>query len=167
MKDKIEALLASHDVMFSFVFVPWSKYECDRKQPYGLAWDVTLTQGRRTYTTRFSRGAAHLLSWPKGRFSGRMSLDEDAECRRESETGRHGKHPVATPSVVDVLACLASDASAIDHATFDEWANEYGYDPDSRKAEATYKACLACGLALRNMLGEAGLVELREIVREW
>jgi hypothetical protein len=68
---------------------------------------------------------------------------------------------------VDVLACLASDASALDCASFEEWAADLGYDTDSRKAETVYRACVACGLALRSMFGDAGLAELREITKEW
>ena len=46
------------------------------------------------------------------------------------------------PTVADVLDCLASDAATVeDGPTFAEWADELGYDPDSRKAEATYNAC--------------------------
>lgn len=46
------------------------------------------------------------------------------------------------PAIVDVLSCLASDASFVENCdTFEDFANELGYDPDSRKAEATYKAC--------------------------
>lgn len=45
------------------------------------------------------------------------------------------------PTGEDVLDCLASDASTYDNAQgFEDWANEYGYDTDSRKAEKIFKA---------------------------
>ena len=45
------------------------------------------------------------------------------------------------PSAADVLDCLASDAAGYESAgSFEDWASEYGYDTDSRKAERTYKA---------------------------
>jgi hypothetical protein len=42
------------------------------------------------------------------------------------------------PSAAEVLGCVARDAEA-QSMTFDEWAGEYGYDTDSRKAEDTYR----------------------------
>lgn len=45
------------------------------------------------------------------------------------------------PTALDVLACLLNDAEGYDNATdFEDWANGYGYDTDSRKAEAIYNA---------------------------
>jgi hypothetical protein len=45
------------------------------------------------------------------------------------------------PTVAEVLDCLASDASSFENSDgFEGWANEFGYDTDSRKAERTYKA---------------------------
>ena len=47
------------------------------------------------------------------------------------------------PTVVDVLQCLASDASTIEYTDgFEDWAHDLGYDPDSRKAERSYHQCL-------------------------
>jgi hypothetical protein len=45
------------------------------------------------------------------------------------------------PTAADVLECLLSDASGIENARgdFEEWASEYGYDTDSRKAYAYYQ----------------------------
>lgn len=45
------------------------------------------------------------------------------------------------PEIADVLDALASDSSGLDNArSFEEWASEYGYDVDSRKAERIYNA---------------------------
>lgn len=46
------------------------------------------------------------------------------------------------PSAADVLECLISDAIGYRNAaSFEDWASDYGYDPDSRAAEKTYRAC--------------------------
>lgn len=51
-----------------------------------------------------------------------------------------GKGWKEDPTAADVLSSLISDAETVEHATtFEEWANELGYDIDSRKAEQTYK----------------------------
>lgn len=65
-------------------------------------------------------------------------------------------HKGAEPKAADVLDCLASDASSIENANgFEDWAADFGYDTDSRKAEKTYKACEHIAKRLRNFLGEA------------
>lgn len=71
------------------------------------------------------------------------------------------------PVFADVLACLALDASVLDSGGFEEWASEYGCDTDSRKAEATYRACLEVALKLRAALGEGGLQALREAAADY
>lgn len=57
------------------------------------------------------------------------------------------------PTAADVLSCLISDSSALDAGSFEEWAREYGYSEDSRKAERTYRACLKIGADVRTLLG--------------
>lgn len=49
------------------------------------------------------------------------------------------KRPKA-PNACEVLYCLISNAQAID-LCFEDWADELGFDPDSRSAERTYQAC--------------------------
>lgn len=58
------------------------------------------------------------------------------------------------PTAEDVLDCLASDASGVENArNFEEWASEYGYDTDSRKAERTYNIVREQAKQLRGFLG--------------
>lgn len=71
--------------------------------------------------------------------------------------GHNGKAPEAA----DVLDCMASDSAGIDNnQTFEDWAGEYGYDPDSRKAEKTYRACLEQAEKLKTFLGADAFDEL-------
>ena len=59
------------------------------------------------------------------------------------------------PTLADVLDCLASDASGVDNArSFEDWASEYGYDTDSRKAERTYHICEKQAQDLKALLGQ-------------
>jgi hypothetical protein len=58
------------------------------------------------------------------------------------------------PSTADVLDCLACDCAGYENANgFEEWADEYGYDTDSREAEATYNAIRAQVIELDTLLG--------------
>jgi hypothetical protein len=46
---------------------------------------------------------------------------------------------------------MCSDATGADQP-FEDWAADYGYDADSRKAEATYRAVVAQTKQLRALL---------------
>lgn len=64
-------------------------------------------------------------------------------------SGHHGK----VPGLADVLDCLASDAATIDNAqSFEDWAAGLGLNEDSRKAEATFKACEEQAAQLKDLL---------------
>ena len=59
------------------------------------------------------------------------------------------------PTLAEVLDCLASDASGVDNAqSFEDWASEYGYNTDSRKAERTYNICVQQARELKALLGQ-------------
>ena len=60
------------------------------------------------------------------------------------------------PTAEDVLNALVSDASGFENSvSFEDWAADYGYNTDSRKAEAIYKAVERSTKKLRNFLPDA------------
>lgn len=59
------------------------------------------------------------------------------------------------PSAADVLACIVRDAQIGENDTFEEFCNEMCMDSDSRKAEETYKACVALAPRVHRFLGES------------
>lgn len=64
-------------------------------------------------------------------------------------------HNGAQPTVEEVLDCMASDAQGFEEVqTFEEWADNYGYDSDSRKAKATFDNIERQSAELRSFLGE-------------
>jgi hypothetical protein len=66
--------------------------------------------------------------------------------------GHHG----AEPTAYDVLSAVLSDAAGVVNARgdFGEWADEYGFDADSRKAERAYDATVRQTEELRAFLGD-------------
>lgn len=77
--------------------------------------------------------------------------------------GHHG----AEPTAAEVLSCLADDAAGFENArSFEEWAEEYGYDTDSRKAERIYKACERIDAKLHAWLGNQAQVLLWDVERD-
>lgn len=56
------------------------------------------------------------------------------------------------PDAEGCLDCLLSDAQSGEQ-DFEEFCSEFGYDTDSRSAEATWKACKKTATAMRRLLG--------------
>ena len=56
------------------------------------------------------------------------------------------------PTATDVINSLVLDSSALDE-TFEEWAGDFGYDTDSRKAEKMYRSCIDYAIRLKRLLG--------------
>ena len=60
-----------------------------------------------------------------------------------------------SPTASDVLSSLIMDAVGFANArNFEDWASEYGYDTDSRKAFATFELIDNLTDQLRDLLGE-------------
>ncbi len=62
-----------------------------------------------------------------------------------------GSAHTANPTAYDVLTSLQLDAGALGQG-FEDWAGDYGYDVDSRKAERTYRACVRSARKLRRFM---------------
>lgn len=78
-------------------------------------------------------------------------------CQRRQLTVFFSMGPALSrePTTRDVLECLLSDAAGFENAqSFNDWADNYGYDVDSRRAERTYRVIERQAEGLRRLLGE-------------
>jgi hypothetical protein len=67
---------------------------------------------------------------------------------------RQGIGIQTNPTAEDVMESLLSDAAGFDNArSFEDWAAEYGYDTDSRKAEKIYRSVETQTIKLARFLG--------------
>jgi len=73
--------------------------------------------------------------------------------RRYSFDFWQGVGIASDPTAQVCLECLLSDAQAGEQS-FEEFCGEFGYDPDSRKAEATWKAWRKTAAGMRRLLGD-------------
>ena len=113
-----------------------------------------------------------------------LSQYRDKICAAECESGfpmeidpwgrgtkntfkRKPKVPAIMPDPDDVLYSLVMDSDVLYYGTFEDWASDFGYDTDSRKAESTYRACLEIALKLRVAIGEDELERLREALQDY
>lgn len=173
--ETIERTAADMGLTMRAKFVPWSQSRHAGEKSPSLNWKVTIRKdGRDILTTDYMAGSAHCPSYEQGNSNANRAAAIKAECEKGFKHNIDGFNPRPAlgrkpilPDLADVLASLCMDAAAIDCATFEEWARESGYDTDSRKAEAIYRACLEIGLKLRNRLGEAGLTKLWQACRDY
>lgn len=169
---KIQAAMDKLDLSVRAVFVPFSRSRNAKPgaklNDMSLNWECTiLHNGYPVIATAYSAGIAHCPSYRQGR----ATIDMDTAVRAECEDGRsrslgHIGKPIK-PGDVDVMWSLCQDASVLDAGGFEEWASDYGYDTDSRKAEAIYRACLEIALKLRTAIGDDGLALLREAGQDY
>lgn len=70
------------------------------------------------------------------------STGEKADGIRPSFTiyFSQGSAHTKAPTVSDVIGAVSMDIQGAADRGFEEWAREYGYDTDSRKAERTFQA---------------------------
>lgn len=83
--------------------------------------------------------------------------------RKDLDSGRYrsmrtyfsmGSGHVGEPDCADVLNCAAMEAASYDdHGRFEEWAAEFGLNPDSRRAEQAWKAIGVASERLARFLG--------------
>lgn len=132
-------------------------------------WSVTLKRGGETMVVPFSMGSAHRTwrrNWqairdPQGRkiLHDRYGTQPKGGAPVPMMLG--GLHPdllpltePVPPDAAGVLDCLASDCASVENVrSFEEWAEEFGYDTDSRRALETYRACERLNAALARFLG--------------
>lgn len=168
--EKIQAAMDAQGLTVESVFVPFSQSRNAGNKDLSLNWRVTLKRnGREVVTTDYTAGAGHCPAYKLSmkEAGGRNSIMRHEMLRHECETGRVYRRygpgvAKIEPDAVSVVWSLTRDADVLDAGGFEEWASEYGYDADSRKAEKIYRDCLDLALKLRAGLGDEGLRALRE-----
>jgi hypothetical protein len=177
-KQKLAAAMAELGLTITAEFVPWSKSRNAKPDAKigerSLNWHVTLKRGDRdVLNTDYFAGIGHCPSYKHGKHDHDIARCVIYECEhgvkawlsRNTDTvsSASPRKPIL-PDATDIMYGLISNSSALDHADFESWASDFGYDTDSRSAERTYLACLKSALALRAAVGESGLAALTAAV---
>jgi hypothetical protein len=174
-ESQIDAFLLTLGIHYAAQFVPFSMSRNAKSAPklsdLTLNWRVSLSKASAVLTTDYQAGIGHI---PGYSVLQRQTVDSVDAVRRTCESGKHYQagrtyafKDLDPPALRDVLYCLIQDASAIDCPRFEDWAADYGFDTDSRKGEAAYRACLETGLSLRSLIGDAAITTLRGLFQDY
>jgi hypothetical protein len=181
-KNEIEALIESMGIEYKALFVPFSQSRNSKEKNLSINWLITLSKDNQMWTTDYMQGIAHLPNYsPRSR----NNADYQIFLRQCVETGKCAESnkfpedyrslilskripaPKLTDILIDIMYIFVMDATAINCRSFEEWAEIYGYNKDSRKAEQTYNACRESGLKLRAMIGNDNLEKLRNAYQDY
>ena len=181
---KLETLAQDLGVDYTATYVPFSQsrnYKPGVEKGVGfksvdlsLNWKVKIVRMSSEIVIDYMQGIAHYPKYGEIRRAGGgiLVVDWDAMIA-DLERGSYytSSHTVnrkfPPPKFTDVMYALLLDSDAVNHANFESWARDFGYDTDSRSAEATYRACLDTGLKLNAMLGQAKMAEMRELFKDY
>jgi hypothetical protein len=185
---ELETLIPDLGIKYGAVFIPFTQSRSFKKgaehdsTTWNLNWIVTITRDSapRAYVrTDYSQGVAHI---PGYRLAPRpFQNDYYHACWEAAERGRaafpkvwsfHGMgytpgRALPPPKFADVLHCLLLDGQAIEAGSFEDWASDFGYDTDSRRAEDIYRACLEMGRELRSMFTTPERDQLNQLFQDY
>lgn len=136
--DQLDAFLQANGVQFAIApGCPDSEITDEWKE--GFRWTATFTTAQGKWSLPFFTGSGWIYSERDNTAMGRI-MD-----------GRPIK-----PLASDVFSCIYSDSRDFwtdRPESFEEWAGNLGYDPDSRKAERIYKTCQQQAKRAREVFG--------------
>lgn len=167
-KSEIKAVLETLKLDVKFQFVPFSQSRNAKEKNLSLNYKATiLHNGKELFTTDYFQGYAHCPSYKQGK----LSIDENNKIKSECETGKnaniYAKEINIMPNIIDFFYCISSDCDVLNYSDFEDFADNMGYDKDSRQAEKIYNECIKQALKLKNAIGEKGLSQLVESYQDY
>lgn len=177
----LAALVAELKLSADCVFVPFSASRNAAENWQSLNWRCTIKRDGRPITgleaVDYGQGVAYCPAHKAGANRFPCKSDLARAIALECETGKRAKPDfggkpyassdrIAPPTAAALIESLARDSDVLEYARFEDWAADLGFDPDSRKGEATYRVCLAQSLALRAAVGNDNLEKLRDLAQK-
>ena len=181
VQKEFDELVKRLDLKMTTQFVPFSISRNADSNQKSLNWKVTLSSIRNKMTFDYSKGVGHLpypneFQLAKNQKSViNQAIDSAVETGVARKIARgamaftllHSKEEFPTPTLQEVLHSLTQDLDVMNYLVYEHWADEFGYDPDSRKGEKIYEECRTQASRLSDVLGGMDKVQnLREIFQE-
>lgn len=175
-REELSVILAAERIDLRARFVPFSQSRNAKEQYPSLNWKVDIVRHGAAapaimladidYMQGLAYCPAYRKDWASRRDKARAAALECQSGRiaREgvSRMPTAGAKDIPPPSIVDVMCSLLMDSDVLNHSGFADWADNFGYDTDSRKAESMYRACLEIALSLRSHFGDRQFAKMQE-----
>ena len=137
------SFLKSTGTEFTATFQGHKKHFIDDSETRDV-YSITLKRGSRSFTFNFGQSIWHsckfkIKNYPKYKNTGWATKDEALRVvgfANSRDIYLNDKFEI--PSAYDVLACLTK----YNPGTLEDFCSEFGYDPDSKKAEKIYVSVL-------------------------
>jgi hypothetical protein len=127
-------------------------------------WSVTITRNGQAFQTPYTQGC-HFRHNRHGHpiqplaLSGRVTVAAAAKNKQTIPD---------KPTLADVMSSLVMDAQSVaDGQTFEDFADEMGYDTDSREAERVYNGCRDEYFGLVRLCGVIDLDVLSKMFQDY
>lgn len=178
IKEAVTKLLEDNKISFKYKFIPFSQSRNKHQKLKSLNYLVTvLKDNKEALTIDYSMGQAYCPAYKmsmKDKYAKQMIINKQCEEGYyqlkyivESYLTGYGAKSSILPDNTDIINSLILDSSVLDYSSFEQWASDFGYDPDSRKGERMYNECLKIALALRNSFGDTLINELKEALQDY
>ena len=178
-----EINLDKYNLQYSAEFIPFSQSRNKDNENKSLNWRVTVKRGNTVIATNYMQGIGHLPGYKQKWYFGGLTISEHAEKERTiyhgTEKGMIGikysntlgyflkREKLPPPELKDVIYSFLIDSEVLDYSSFEDWADCFGYDTDSRKAEQIYQDCLKTALMFRHLFKDNEIEELREMFQDY
>ena len=166
----------------------WNKNKINllREKDLSLNWKISIKGNNHAFSTDYSKGIGHLgYEWLNS--SHQIKLLRDVEranslifeavengnaynintvSKFNADTMRQ-KKSFPAPTIHEILESLSLDASVFEYPTFESWANDMGFDSNSRKDEKIYNDCKKIAVDFLKVVGGVEKFhQLKEILSE-
>jgi hypothetical protein len=180
----IQEWAASNNLTMTSIFVPFSASRSRLERHKSLNFIVTLSSNTGSISTDYMKGNGHLEMTISPTYRDHVSIKNLDLLRAKNECCETGKYhngfsgnieikrvsgkavKFPTPTIDEVLYSLNNDSDVANYS-FEEWAENYGYDSDSISANNIYLACQKTAKEFRKMLSSRQRAELTELLQEY
>lgn len=164
----IQETLDMLGLTFEARFVPFSQSRNKNEKKPSLNWKISILRDGMIIVNEidFSMGYGHCPHFQQmeRKYVGfNLSVDDKRAIDRECETGVSvvGKTHRIEPNFIDFVYSMLMDSMVLNYDSFEDWAPDFGYDPDSRSGEKVYNECRAVAQKFAR-LGSTNLAILEE-----
>ena len=175
-KSELKDYIASLGIEYSAKFITQSQSRNATDKNPSLNWVVTIKKRNANLSTDYMQGIGHIPknSWYARNPILRNKLIMENEIKKITEKGRYsveeGKYldkALPAPELTEVLYSLIMDSDVLNYSSFEDWAENTGYDRDSRKAEKIYNDCIGIALKLRSIIGNEAIEKLQVLFQDY